>query len=331
VVRCTFSPARAWRPAVGYRLARTLGFRFTLDDRGHQTMPKRPKHPPPAEPIPVSPDLHKAWLDRLKANPITAAVILAVPVILGALALVNGLTTIPSVLNRFWQGSVATYSTGLYIFEVANKRSETERILVEEVRDVASGCRVLREELAPNVQGLWASPGPGGARATLMLKIYIKNALSEKLTNVRLFLSPTNLPFDFTTISATPNISVKMSRPPSSQGGLSPYLVEIDNLAVEDFGVVTLSSALTRANAQQIAATKFRIAIMSIRADQFPTAEPRMKEAKFDAKSLYLEEGIKTTGHPGYSFSSNVEFVPGTKPPAAEDFSFLSPPRQCNE
>jgi hypothetical protein len=33
VVRCTFSPARAWRPAVGARLARTLGVMFSAHKR----------------------------------------------------------------------------------------------------------------------------------------------------------------------------------------------------------------------------------------------------------------------------------------------------------
>lgn len=136
---------------------------------------KMPKTPRVVRSSPVKSNLQQTWVARLKTNPVVTAFLSLVALIVGAVAFAEAASKIPAIWNRAFNRPVVMLSTSLYIAEVANQPSPKEKFLLEEIRDLSTGCPVVRMETAPNEKGMWASPGPQGARAKVMLKIFIRN------------------------------------------------------------------------------------------------------------------------------------------------------------
>lgn len=289
-----------------------------------------PKTPRVVKLSPPKIDLYLKWSARLKANPVVAVTLILVAITLGAISFTEQAEKIPRLWNRILNRPLVMLSTGLYLTEVANQSPPKERVLLYEVRDLATGCPIVREETRPNEKGMWASPGPKGARVTLMFKIFIRNISNEKWKNVRLYLSSTEHPFDLREVSGTPNVTVKMARPPASQGGPGPYVIDIDALSVDDFAVITLSTPLIAADTQRLLGSKFDITFISFRADQVPSITPPISHKKLTAKEIYLLEGSKTIGKAGFTFDTEVEILKGTSPVDDRNLSFLWTTRQCD-
>lgn len=177
-------------------------------------------------------DLHQRWLARLKAIPLVAAMTIAIAVCTVVIGFAEKLVTLPQTWRRLLSTQHVTFEGGVYLWQLANIPSTTDsRVLIEEIQDINSGCGVLLTKLEPNAKGVWASPGPLGARAKVLLKIRLGNNFTEKLTNLKLIISPTKWPVEFSTLTSTPNISVKLTRSARDLANRSTYIISVDSLA----------------------------------------------------------------------------------------------------
>lgn len=278
-----------------------------------------------------NPDRYQKWISCIKSNPIIAFLIVLATVVSAIAKFGESLATIPVTLGKLWPGQVATIATGVYVQEIANEASTSPPVLFQEVRELSTGCRIYRDALGGNETGLWASPGAKGARATILLKFLVTNASKEKLSNIRLFLSPARWPFEFTSMGSTPNVTAQMSRVQPAQGGASTYLVNIDKLAPDDFAVVTLSAPLKKENVTPVFSRPLEMTVLSFRADQFDSKALKIDRAKLSAKELYFVEGVKTTGKPSFSFDYELEILHKDKPLLSEYITFLPPAKECNK
>ena len=293
-------------------------------------MPKSdPKRPWKERLSPRTVDRYQKWVERAKSHRIIAAALVAFAVICGVAQLSGSVTSIWRVVRSALPRKTLELGTNLYVLEVANQPSTNPPELIEEVRHIPSGCRIYRSPLSPNAEGQWASPGDDGARATLLLKLFVGNTSGRKLSKVQLLMSPAKSPFEFTTISSTPNAIATMERRKSAQGGAQVYVLNVDNIAADDFVVLTLSSRLDRENAKQALEGGLNLNIISLRADQLETAKLDVQRSTLSFLELYLLEGQKTTGHLGFDMSSEIRISNKSQAPTGREFAFLPPARDC--
>ena len=281
--------------------------------------------------VSVAPNLQQKWLARIRSNPIISVILLIATIISAFATFGDKVTTIPATFRKIWPGPIATISTGLYALEVANKPSTYPPVLFEEVRDLSTGCRIFQWLTVGTENGPWASPGVTGARATVLLKIRIGNTSQEKLSNIRVDLSPGSWPFDFTSIASSPNVVSKLARAAPALGGPSNYVLSIDSLPSDDFAVLTLSAPLTRENATKVLSRHLEMHVLSVRADQFHSSAPKIARKMLSARDLYLEENLKTTGRPGVSLGSEVEIVANAVKLQDKDLPLLPASSTCPE
>ena len=276
-------------------------------------------------------DLHQRWLARLKANPLIAAMIIAVTAGTVVLAFAEKVVTLPQTLQRLVSTPHVSFEAGIYLWQLANIPSPTDLgVLIEEIQDLSSSCGILLNKLEPNAKGVWASPGPLGARANVLLKIRLGNNFAEKLTNLKLTLSPAKWPIEFSTLTSTPNISVKLARSARDLANRATYIISIDSLAAEDFGILTLSAPLLRKDVSQLQIDQFNMMVLSIQADQFPTAMPKVAQGKSSPMTLFAQEGLKMTGGLGFGFGSDIELLPKEARARPDDTLFLPQAKQCD-
>ena len=288
-----------------------------------------PKRPWKVRLTPPTVDHYQKWVEKAKSHRMISAALVAFAVILGVAQLSGILTTIWNVVRSAFPSSTIELGTNLYVLDVADQPSTNPPELFEEVRHIPSGCRIYRSPLLPNLGGQWASPGDDGARATLLLKLFIGNTSGQKLSKVQLLMSPAKTPFEFTTIFSTPNALASMERRKSAQGGAQIYVLNVDSVASDDFVVLTLVSKLSQENAKQALKGDLGLNIISLRADQLNTAKLNIKRSSLGYLELYLLEGQKTTGNLGFDMNSEIRISNKSRRPTAREFAFLPPARDC--
>ena len=260
-----------------------------------------------------------------------ATLIVLITISTVTIAFAEKLVAVPNIWRRLWSSSPISFEAGVYLWEVANVPSETQtKVFVEEIREFSSGCSILTTRTEPNAEGMWASPLPEGARANVLLKIRLRNISPEKLTNLRVGLSPAKWPVEFKTMNSTPNVNAKLTRSAPDSAGRSTYTITIDSLTVDDFAVVTLSAPLTRESAKKIPMDRFDMMVLSIQADQIASAMPKVAIEKSSPMALYFQEGLKTTGRLGFGFGSEIILRTKEEAPRAEDHAFLPPSKECD-